>query len=297
MTTRANGPLAGFAWLRRGLLSARHNPRAVLGGAAVLMVAALLPGVVQALLHGLLRPGAGVANALAALATLLAVALLAPLMGGYLRLIDATRQGRAVRAADVFAPFRSGRDAQPMIGFVLVMLLVQVGALSLLYALFGEAMTALADWYAQVLALMQQAGPGQPVRAPAPPAGLGGMFGLGGLFAVFVAGMFAIGLGQVALRGEPLVAALRDGLAGALRNLVPLLVLAALAFVLLMALSLGMLLVLAVLGLLPPLLAAALFLPLYFAFTLVAYAAMFGVMYEVWRDVAGDAPAPAGFEA
>lgn len=296
MTTRANGPLSGLAWLRRGLRAGRHHPRAVFGGAAVLMVAALVPGVVQALLHGLLRPGPGAASVIAALTTLFAVALLAPLMGGYLRLIDASEHGRAARAADVFAPFRSAQDAQQLIGFTLVVLLLQLGALSLLYALFGQAMTALVDWYAQVMALMQQARPGQPLQAPAPPDGLGGMFGLGGLFALFVAGTFAVGLGQVALRGQRLGAALRDGLAGAARNLLPLLVLGALSFALLMAVSLAMLLVLAVLGLLPPVLAAAVFVPLYLAFTLVAYAVMFGVAYHLWRDVAGAAPAP-GLEA
>ena len=48
MTTRANGPLSGLDWLKRGLNSGRHNPRAIFGGAAVLMVAALLPSIVQA---------------------------------------------------------------------------------------------------------------------------------------------------------------------------------------------------------------------------------------------------------
>ena len=41
MTTRANGPLAGLAWLRRAFNAGRHNPRAIFGGASLLMVAAL----------------------------------------------------------------------------------------------------------------------------------------------------------------------------------------------------------------------------------------------------------------
>ena len=36
MTTRANGPLTGLQWLKGGLNTGRNNPRAILGGAAVL---------------------------------------------------------------------------------------------------------------------------------------------------------------------------------------------------------------------------------------------------------------------
>lgn len=298
MTIRSNGLLAGLAWLRRGVNAGRHNPRAIFGGAALLMVAALVPGFLQAVVHAVLKPGPGGATVIAALTTLLAVALLGPLMGGYLRVIDASERGESAHASDVLAPFRDARDAQRMIGFSLLMLLVQLGALSLLLALFGGALQELQAWYVGVVELLQQATPEQPAQLPPPPEGLGGLFSLGGLFALFVAAVFAIGFGQVVLRGRGIGAAAVDGLAGAARNLLPLLLMAAVAVAVLTAAGMALLLVTGLLGLLHPLLGALVFLPLYMLFVLVAYVAMFGVMYHLWRDVAGEAPPPAaGFEA
>lgn len=298
MTTRANGPLAGIAWLRRGFNSGRHNPRAIFGGAALIMVAALIPGFLQAFAHAVLKPGPGAATIIAALTTVLAVVLLGPLMGGYLRVVDRSERGEPAQAADVIAPFRNAHDAKRLIGFSFIMLLVQLGALSLLFALFGHALQNLQDWYLRVAELLQHATPDKPAQLPPPPDGLGGLFSLGGLFALFVAAVFAVGFGQVALQGRNLGAALVDGLAGAARNLLPLLVMAAVAFALMMAAGVVLVLVAGILGLLHPVLAVAVFLPLYMVFVLVMYVVMFGVMYHLWRDVAGDPPAPAaGFEA
>jgi len=298
MTTRANGPLAGIAWLRRGFNSGRHNPRAIFGGAALIMVAALIPGFLQAFAHAVLKPGPGAATIIAALTTVLAVVLLGPLMGGYLRVVDRSERGEPAQAADVIAPFRNAHDAKRLIGFSFIMLLVQLGALSLLFAIFGHALQNLQDWYLRVAELLQHATPEKPAQLPPPPDGLGGLFSLGGLFALFVAAVFAVGFGQVALQGRNLGAALVDGLAGAARNLLPLLVMAAVAFALMMAAGVVLVLVAGILGLLHPVLAVAVFLPLYMVFVLVLYVVMFGVMYHLWRDVAGDPPAPAaGFEA
>ena len=298
MTTRANGPLAGIAWLRRGFNSGRHNPRAIFGGAALIMVAALIPGFLQAFAHAVLKPGPGAATIIAALTTVLAVVLLGPLMGGYLRVVDRSERGEPAQAADVIAPFRNAHDAKRLIGFSFIMLLVQLGALSLLFAFFGHALQNLQDWYLRVAELLQHATPGKPPELPPAPEGLGGLFSLGGLFALFVASVFAVGFGQVALRGRNLGAALVDGLAGAARNLLPLLVMAAVAFALMVAAGLVLMLVAGILGLLHPVLAVAVFVPLSMVFVLVLYVVMFGVMYHLWRDVTGDPPAPAaGFEA
>lgn len=298
MTTRANRPLAGLAWLKRGFNSGRHNPRAIFGGAALLMVAALIPGFLQAFMHAVLKPGAGGATIIAALTTVLAVILLGPLMGGYLRVIDASERGQSAHASDVLAPFRHAQDARRMIAFSFVMLLVQLGALSLLFAVFGHALQNLQDWYLHVAELLQSAKPGQPADLPPPPTGLGGLFSLGGLFALFVAAVFSIGLGQLALRGHGIGTAVFEGLSGAVRNLLPLLVMAAVAFAVMMAAGLVLVLVAGVLGLLHPVLAVVVFLPLYMLFLLVLYVVMFGVMYHLWRDVAGDPPAvEGGFEA
>lgn len=298
MTTRANGPLAGLAWLRRGFNAARSNPRAIFGGASLLMVAALVPGFLQAFAHSLLQPGPGAAAVIAALTTLLAVVLLGPLMGGYLRVIDASESGRPAHASDVLAPFRHPGDAKRMIVFSFVMLLVQLGAFSLLWAVFGGALESLQGWYLRVAELLQTAQPGQQPKLPEPPQGLGGLFSLAGLFALFVGGVFSVGLGQLVLGGQGVAASLFAGLSGAARNLLPLLVMGAAAFALMMAAGVAMLLVAGILGLLHPVLALAAFLPLYMLFVLTLYVVMFGVMYHLWRDVAGDAPtALAGIEA
>lgn len=298
MTTRANRPLAGLAWLRRGFNSGRHNPRAIFGGAALLMVAALIPGFLQAFLHAAMKPGAGGATIISALTTVLAVILLGPLMGGYLRVIDASERGQPARASDVLAPFRNAQDAQRMIAFSFIMLLVQLGALSLLFAVSGHAWQNLQEWYQRVTELLQSAKPGQPAELPPPPTGLGGLFSLGGIFGLFVAAVFSIGLGQLALRGRGLRTALLEGLAGAVRNLLPLLVMAVVAFTVLMAAGVALVLVAGLLGLLHPLLAVVVFLPLYMLFLLALYVVMFGVMYHLWRDVAGEpAGIGGGFEA
>lgn len=293
MTTRAKGPLSGLDWLRRGLACGRRNPRAILGGAAVLMAAAVLPNLLQLIAHGLLQPGEQAATAIAALVTLLSVALMAPLIGGYLRLIDASEHGRPVHARDVFAPFRSRHEARPLILFALVLLIVQLLGGALLGALFRETLQDLQAWSERLVQLMQQATPGgPPPQLPAPPDGLGGFLGLGSLLALFVGGVFAVGAGQIALRGRSVGRALAEGFDGAARNLLPLLVLALAAFALTVAVSLGLVLVLGVLSLVAaaihPALAAAVLLPLYLALLAVLYAVVFGIAYQLWRDVTGE---------
>lgn len=301
MSTRANGPLAGLAWLKRGLNVGRNNPRAVFGGASLLMIAAMAPAVLQVLAHAVLQPGPGVAAVIAALATVLSVLLLGPLMGGYLRVIDASERGAPTHAADVLAPFRDGHDARRLIAFCFIMLLVQLGASTLLAAIFGNVLEALQTWSVKVVELLQNAKQGQPPpQLPAAPAGLGGLFSLAGLLTIFVMAMFAIGLGQLALRGRSVGAALLEGLSGAARNLLPLLVMALVAFAAVMAVSVAAALVINILTLLHPMLGGLGLLLLYGLAMLALYAVMFGVMYHLWQDVAGETPPAAtiaGFEA
>lgn len=295
MTTRAKGPLSGLDWLKRGLNSGRRNPRAIFGGAAVLMVAALLPSIVQALIQLALKPGMNGTLVIAALTTLLSIALMGPLMGGYLRLIHISEQGRPAQARDIFAPFKSPADARKMIGFAFVLLMVYLGVGYVLVSLFAKD---LPEWYLKVMALSQQTQVGKPVQLPPPPDGLGGFLGLGSLFALFAGGVFAVGLGQIALGARDVGTALLDGVTGTAKNLLPLLVLAILVFGLMLALSVALALVLVVVSLLAsllhPALAGAVLLPLYMLLLLVLYVVMFGVMYHLWRDVAGEAPVPVG---
>jgi hypothetical protein len=99
-----------------------------------------------------------------------------------------------------------------------------------------------------VAELAQQTPPGGKPELPPPPDDWADSQPRG-LFALFVAAVFAVGLGQVALRGSvPSALRLREGLAGAVRNLLPLLVMAAIAFALMMAAAITLLLVGGVLG-------------------------------------------------
>jgi hypothetical protein len=290
MTTRAKGLLAGYDWLKRGINSGRHNPRAIFGGAALLAFAAIVPSVLQLVVQSVLQPGPSGTIVIAAVTTLLSVALLAPLMGGYLRVIHASEHGRPAQVSDLFAPFRSTIDARRLIAFCGVLMVIYLGVGYALVSLFGKG---LPDWYLQVLEASQQAQQtpgGKPPALPPPPDGIGGFIGLGSLFALFVGGVFAIGFGQVALTTRSVGGALADGVAGAAKNLLPLLLLALLSFVLMMALGMALMIVVLVATLLSPALAAIVMLPLYLLLLLVLYVVMFGVAYQLWRDVADEAP-------
>lgn len=292
MTTRSLGPLAGLHWLRRSIHLGRRNPRAVFGGAALLAGVALVPSIVQVLLLGAVQPGGEGAMAVALAATLLSLVLMPPLIGGYLRVIDASERGLPARSTDVFAPFKQGQGAGRLISLGLLITGLYLLMAWAVVSIFGDG---LLTWYQQVAELAQRP-PVEPEDLPAPPDGFGRVLGLVSLLALFLGGVYAIGFGQVALGARRVGAAIGDGIVGTLKNLLPLLVLAivAMAAMLVIALVLGM--VLAVLGvvgaLVHPLVGAALALPVYLGFLLVLYVVLFGVMYFLWRDVCGDVPPP-----
>lgn len=291
MTTRAMGPLAGLGWLKRGINLGRHNARAVLGGAALLAVAALMPSVIQLLVQKLFSPGPTGVLVVAAVATVLSILILSPLIGGYLRLIHATEQNRPAHATDVLLPFKAGGDAGRLIGFGLLMTATYLAVALVVIGLFGEGFL---EWYMQVLAMSQNP-PTDASAIPTVPEGFGRMVGLGSLFALFLTGVYAIGFGQVALAARPIGGAISDGVLGTLKNLLPLLLLAIVAFLLAMVLGLVLGLVMLLVGgigsLIHPLLGVALMVPVYLGLLLVLYVVMFGVMYHFWRDVCGDAAA------
>jgi CBS domain containing-hemolysin-like protein len=89
--------------------------------------------------------------------------------------------------------------------------------------------------------------------------------------------------------------ALGDGFLGALKNLLPLLVLAASLVVAWIVFVIAIAIVVFVFVLIGMLvgkwLVFAVIIPAYIAMVLVVFAAMFGVMYYLWRDVCGDDPA------
>ena len=106
----------------------------------------------------------------------------------------------------------------------------------------------------------------------------------------------AIGLGQIALRRSSVGSALADGVSGAAKNLLPLLVLALVVVVACIVLALAIGLLAMLIGVLAKIagvwLAVVLGVPLYIAAVVAMYVVMFGVMYSLWRDVSGDGEAP-----
>ena len=107
MTTRAMGPMAGLDWLKRGLNLGRHNPKAIFGGAAVLVAAVFVVALVVSLLMSGLAAAFGQGSAGAMAIGLLTIVLMllamSILMVGYFRLLDAVEHGQPARALDVLA--------------------------------------------------------------------------------------------------------------------------------------------------------------------------------------------------
>ena len=198
MTTRSLGPLAGLHWLRRSIHLGRGNPRAVFGGAALLAGVALVPSIVQLLLLGAVQPGGEGAMAVAVAATLMSLLLMPPLIGGYLRVIDATERGLPARPTDVFAPFKQGQDAGRLIGLGMLITAIYLLMAWVVVSIFGDG---LLTWYQQ-MAQLAQTPPVEPADLPAPPDGFGRVLGLVSLLALFLGGVYAIGFGQVALGGR-----------------------------------------------------------------------------------------------
>lgn len=286
-STRALGPGAGLGWLRQALNLGRSNPRAVFGAVALLALVALVPSVVQLVLQQGLGLSAGALVNVIALLSVLMIVLYPLLIGGLLRVIDDAENGRPTHAMALFATFRAGTGAGRLVGFGVLMSLVYVAAFGAVIATFGPG---LFGWYVQVLdasMLGDQAAVAAAMQSV--PDGLGTVMALGTLVGLFCTGVFAIGFGQVALRDRPVLAALGDGIAGTLKNLLPIVVLAAVAFIgLLVSITLFALLLAVLLGLgslVHPAIGMLLALPVYLAMLLVLYVVMFGVMYYMWRDV------------
>lgn len=288
MATRSRGPGAGFNWLTSGISAAFRHPKPLFGGAALVAVAALIPTFITLPLQfQAARSGAPMQPStfgwIMALSVLFSLLLL-PLYAGYLQVVDAAEEGLVARAVDVIKPYRDGR-ALRVIGFGVVMMLAY---LVLFGAVIATTGSDVAHWYVQVLSA-------QANHEPPPttlPSGFGITFLLILVLAIFMMGFYSIGLGQVTLRNRGVFAAIGDGIVGSLKNLLPLLMLT-LGFLLIwIAVALGFGIVALVLVLIGKLVGAwlvlALMIPLYIGLLLVVFAAMFGVMYHLWRDVCGD---------
>ncbi len=295
MTTRAVSPGSGWRWLRQAINLGRNNPKAVFGAVALLAIIALIPSVVQLALQYGLGLGPEAVMTVIGVTTLASLAIYPLLIGGLLRVIDAAENGRPTRAGAIFDTFHADGGRGRLIGFGLLMTAIYLGVFLLVISLLGKDFMG---WYWQLItaAQAQQAG-GAPISPEllALPEGFGQVMAIGSLFALFMGGVYAIGFGQVALGGRSVGQALGDGFAGTLKNVLPIVLLAVLSVVGMFALVLVVTIVGGILamlgGLVHAMLGMLLVMPVYIGMLLVIYVVMFGVMYFMWRDICGDAPA------
>jgi hypothetical protein len=209
--------------------------------------------------------------------------LLVPLYGGYLQVIDAAERGLPARARDVFKPYRQG-EAFKLIGFGLAMLVVYIAMAGLISAATGGG---IASWYMQLLTAQTSHPP-----PPTLPQGFGLALTLFIVLGIVLMGLYAVGLGQVALNRRNLFGAVGDGMTGALKNLLPLLVFAVSTFLagicLIVIFAIAVVLSVFLGKIISAWLAVVLIIPLYIALMLTIFTAMFGAMYHLWHDVCGD---------
>ena len=227
MTTRAVGAGAGLTWLQRALDLGRDNPKAIFGGALLLLTTLIAMAIGLALVMTAISLAAGTSGLISGLVSLLTgvaiSALMAVLMAGYLQLLDAVEQGRPVSALQVFSVLGQSVVAVRAAAFMVLLMLAQN---LLLGALVGLLAPDIGSWYLQTLQ-----SPENSDALPALPQGFGPALLIFWAVGLLSYGVQAIGLGQIALRDKGVVDALQDGVAGTLRNLLPLLVLFLLAMV------------------------------------------------------------------
>ena len=297
MSTHARSPAAGWSWLMQAVNIGRSNPRAVFGAVALLALVGLVPSVIQLVLQSGLGLGTTASLGVMAACTLAMVVVYPLLIGGVLRVIDAAEHGRPTHAAALFDTFRAGSGAGRLVGFGVAMFVAYLVLFVAVVALFGQDFSA---WYMELLTASTQNDPAAQAKVLQDiPDGFGTMMALGTLAGLFFSGIYAIGFGQVALAGRGVGSALADGVAGTLKNVLPILLLAMVVFAGFLVFALAMAMVISLLGmvggLVHPALAVLLAAPVYLGGLLMMYMVMFGVMYFMWRDVCGEAaPLPPG---
>ncbi|QOD91170.1 hypothetical protein H2514_00285 [Lysobacter sp. CW239] len=288
MTTRAMGPMAGIGWLTRALNLGRNNPKAIFGGVALLTLTMLVAAVAGAMLQAgiVMVLGNSISAMVAGMAVMMVVVvvLMAMLLVGFLRLIDAVESGRPARALGVFAGFGDLAASLRTIGFFVLLAIVQN---LLLLGLLSVLASDVIGWYVQ--AMQASMAGGAPPELTSLPNGLGIASVLMLVIGLVFYGVQAVGLCQIALRGRGVFGAMADGFAGAVKNLLPLLVFVLACLVAMVVLAIAVFLLAMLIGLIGKFvgvwLAIVLAVPLYFAAMLAMYAVMFGAMYHLWRDV------------
>lgn len=291
MTTRALGPAAGWGWLKQAINLGGHNPKAIFGGAALILVTIVAIAIVLSMALGgamaAMQPGSGASMGLSLVITVPILLVMAGLVVGYLRVVDAVEHGRPASAVQVFSGFSDWPTAARTFGFMIVMVIAQNLLMAGLVMLIAPEV---GTWYMQTVQMQasEQAAP----QMPALPEGFGAAFAVFWIVGMFGYAVQAIGIGQIALARRGVGGALGDGVAGAAKNLLPLLVLLLIAIVAAIVAGLAVVLLMFVVGLLAKAvgvwIAFLIGIPLYCAFLLAVIVVSFGVMYFMWRGICGD---------
>ncbi|MDI1252332.1 hypothetical protein [Thermomonas sp.] len=297
MTTRAVGPGRGWGWLQQAINLGRNNPKAIFGATALMAVVALIPSVLQIVLQYVFKESPSAIVAVMAITTVVSMVVTALLIGGLLRVIHAAENGQPTHATAIFDTFRESQVRGRLIGFGVLMMVIYLGVFVAVISLFGKDFMR---WYWELItsaqAMQAAGGTAPPPNLAEMPEGLGRIMSVGSLFAMFMGGVYAVGFGQVALGGRRVGEAFVDGLRGAIKNVLPIIVLAVLSVLGMLVLTLGVVLVAGIItliaGMISKVLALVLLVPIYFGMILLIYVVMFGVMYFMWRDICTDAPPP-----
>src|SRR6478609_6485925 len=94
MTTRSAAPFAGVGWLKNAIGLIAKRPGTLMGAAAWMMLVALLPTAITLPMQ-LQNPGSMTVLVISFGISLAASLLMAPMMGGYLKMIDAIERGES----------------------------------------------------------------------------------------------------------------------------------------------------------------------------------------------------------
>jgi len=276
-----------FRWLTEALALCRLQPRPIFGAAALLMVAILLPSLIELSVVAAFNPSASVSLGIQLVGALISIVLFPPLFGGYYRMVDAIVGGRPASSTDVFAVYGDANRAWRLIFTSLTFLVIAIIVFG------GLAFAAGAGYLIDLFKAAMTATPGQPPTLPPLPAGF-----LPWLLVFFLVGLVfatAQGLSQVhaALTERNPIEVVGAAFAATLRNLGAfLLFYLAMLFVgivLMLIFVIVIALVAVVLAKLSSVVAMVVLMPVYLALMVTMYALTFAFTYYAWRDTLGDA--------
>lgn len=291
MQIRPLPPAQAWRWFVEAINLGVRNPRAIFGAALLLVGCLYMLVVVGGVLAGMVGGGqATTPMLLITLMTVVGVFLLVPvLIGGLMYVIREAEAGRAVRARDLFEPFKAGR-AGKLAAFGSLQILLMALGMTITRQLAGEDYMSA---YNEAVNAMIQQQEVVPLPAPAHPALL---FFWQIAFNYFTTTLMLLGVALVMLSGSRFIDAVKSATTAALRNIAPNLLAAGLFFASVMI----VVMVMSVFGSVLLLVLGKLFMPLaWLAGLILALALVSAVLvvicgggYLIWRDTFADEGAP-----